>query len=236
MHEGHRERLRRKGTDYGIGCLEDHECLELILGYAIPRKNTNELAHELLKKAGSLRGVFDMDVTQLKQVKGIGDSSAFMLKLIDHVMRRPRTGLKKRVLLNKASAVRSYADVLFATSDHEEMHVLYLDKKMMLTERIKVSEGSEWQAGVSVRDILIPGLLSGAAGFIIIHNHPKGLPSPSQADIGFTIRTEAASKAVGLTMIEHVVYAEGEIYPIMQTTKIRSLDAIEYDEGRNDIC
>lgn len=230
LHQGHRERLRKKAFEYGFDCLEDHECLELLLGYAIPRKNTNDIAHELINKAGSLRGVFDMEISQLKRVDGVGVMAAFMIKLVGNLMRRPSTTLRKKVDLSKVSAVKNYAKVLYATAEKEEIYALYLDKKMVLIERVKVSEGGEWQAGVSPKDILAPALLNGAPMFILVHNHPKGYAKPSQDDLNFTVRLESASKAVGILMLEHMVYAEGEIYPIMRSSKIRSLQAIEYDE------
>ena len=68
LHEGHRERLRNKAIEHGFGCLEEHERLELLLGYAVPRRNTNEMAHMLIDRAGSLRGVFDMDASEIKKI------------------------------------------------------------------------------------------------------------------------------------------------------------------------
>ena len=230
IHDGHRERLRKKALEYGFSCLEDHECLELLLGLVILRKNTNDVAHELINMAGSLDGVFEMDIPQLRQVDGVGNVAAFMIKLVGHIMRRPKTPLKKRADLSRASAVKEYAKVLYATAEKEEIFALYLDKKMTLIERAKLSEGNEWQAGISPKDVLAPALINGAAMFILVHNHPCGLSKPSQDDLNFTVRMESASKMLGIYMLEHVIYADGEIYPIMKGSKIRSLNAIEYDE------
>lgn len=230
LHDGHRERLRKKAIDYGFNCLEPHECLELLLGYAIPRKNTNDIAHALINRAGSLRAVFDMEMSELKQVEGMGVFSAFMVKLIGYIMNSPRNTAKKRAELNKFSLVKKYTETLFATSEREELYALYLDKKMTLTERVKISDGGAWQAGVSPRDILAPALLNGASFFILAHNHPRGTVKPSQDDLNFTVRMEAASNSVGITMIEHIVYAEGEVHPIMRGAKISAVAAIEYDE------
>ena len=230
IHNGHRERLRNKAEEYGFSCLEDHEKLELMLGYSIPRRNTNEIAHELINYAGSLRGVFDMEMSELKKIGGVGNYTAFMIKLIGNIMNCPKTPPKNRYDMSRFSYVKEYISMLFAGSEKEEIYAIYLDKKMNLIECVKVASGNEWQAVAYPKDVFRPAMLNGAASFILTHNHPGGSTKPSRDDISYTVNMEAASNAVRLTMLEHIIYAEGECYPIMKGSKINLANSIEYDE------
>jgi len=231
IHKGHRERLRNKAIEYGFECLAEHERLELLLGYAVPRKNTNEMAHMLIERAGSLRGVFDMDIAEIKSISGLSLYAAFMIKLIGFIMNCPKAPPKKRVDLSKYSAVKEYLSMLFGASEKETLYALYIDKKFSLISCEKIASGSEWQAGINKKAILNPAILNMAAGVILAHNHPGGLVKPSSDDISFTIDMEKACSVVDTILIEHVIYADGEFHPIMMKSKLSSAFAIEYDGG-----
>ena len=229
LHDGHRERLRKKATDFGIECLEEHEMLELLLGYCIPRRNTNEIAHELINRAGALKEVFCMESSDICKTKGMGEYGSFMIRLIGFIMRRPKAPPKKRVDLSKLSYVKEYAEMLFCASEKEELYAFLLDKKFNLILNVKVGTGSEWQLGVDKKFILKRAVEENAAAIIFAHNHPGGLPSPSNDDLTFTVEMERACNAIDLKMIEHIIYADGECHPIMMQTKLRATHAIEYD-------
>lgn len=231
IHTGHRQRLRNKALEHGFGCIEEHERLELLLGYAVPRKNTNEMAHLLIDKAGSLRGVFDMDWSEIKSIEGLGLYAAFMIKLIGYIMNCPKAPPKKRVDLSKYGKVKDYLSLLFGACEKETLYALYIDKKFSLISCEKVADGSEWQMGVNKKSILNPAIVNMAAGIILAHNHPRGLAKPSSDDINFTVDMERACSVIDTVLIEHIIYADGEFHPIMKNSKIRSPFAIEYDGG-----
>ena len=231
IHTGHRQRLRNKALEHGFGCIEEHERLELLLGYAVPRKNTNEMAHLLIDKAGSLRGVFDMDWSEIKSIEGLGLYAAFMIKLIGYIMNCPKAPPKKRVDLSKYSKVKDYLSLLFGACEKETLYALYIDKKFSLISCEKVADGSEWQMGVNKKSILNPAIVNMAAGIILAHNHPRGLAKPSSDDINFTVDMERACSVIDTVLIEHIIYADGEFHPIMKNSKIRSPFAMEYDGG-----
>ena len=230
MHEGHRERLRNKALKYGFGCLAEHERLELLLGYAVPRKNTNETAHKLIEHAGSLKAVFDMDVGDIKKVGGLGGYAAFMIKLIAFIMKSVGTPPKTKVNLSKYSNVKEYLEMLFCAEEKEVLYALYLDKKFSLICCERVASGSEWQIGVSKKEILKSAIDNMAACIILAHNHPGGLAYPSSDDIGFTVEMEKACSIIDTVLIEHIIYADGEFHPIMRKSKLGSVWAIEYNE------
>lgn len=231
LHEGHRERLRNKAVEHGFECLEEHERLELLLGYAVPRRNTNEMAHMLIDRAGSLRGVFDMDAAEIRKVEGLGNYAVFMIKLIGFIMNCLKAPPKKRVDLSRYSLVKDYLSLLFGASEKEEAYALYIDKKFSLISCEKIASGSEWQAGINKKTVLNPAITNMAAGIIIAHNHPRGLVQPSSDDISFTVDMERACSVVDTTLIEHIVYADGDFHPIMMKMRLSSAFAIEYDGG-----
>ena len=229
LHEGHRERLRAKATEYGIECLEDHEALELLLGYAIPRRNTNEMAHELINMSGSLSEVFEAESGALKKVSGMGDYSVFLIKLVRHIMRRPQQKSVGKIDLSKFSNVCKYAATLFVTSEKEVLYALLLDKKMRLIKPIKITSENSWQVEIDKKVILKAAVEEGAAALLLMHNHPGGVSRPSIEDINFTVGMERACSAIDLPFVEHIVYADGDCHPIMMRSKLKSTKSVEYD-------
>ena len=229
IHEGHRERIRAKAIKFGFECLAEHEILEMLLFYPIQRQNTNETAHKLIEMSGSLRGVFDLESSDLKNVKGVGDNVVLFLKLIKYVLNLPKASAAKRVDLNKFSAVCQYADTLFKGSEKEELYALMLDKKLCLMKTVKITSGNSWQIGIDKKAILKAAVETEAAAIILMHNHPNGVSRPSSEDISFTIGMERACNAIDLPFIEHIVYSEGDCHPIMMRSKLTSTKSIEYD-------
>ena len=229
LHEGHRERLRAKAEEYGMTCLEEHEALELLLGYGIARRNTNEIAHELINRAGSLRGVFDMSLAELEKTKGIGHYTAFMIRLIGFIMNRHKAPPKKRVDLSRFSAVREYAKMLYDGTTTETLYALLLDKKFKLIKRVNLSSGSAWQIGIDKSVVARAVLEEDASAVILLHNHPDGVLAPSRDDLNFTVEIERTFSAINMPFVEHMVYADGECYPIMKSNRQRATIAIEYD-------
>lgn len=230
IHDGHRERLRSKADTYGMECLEPHELLELLLGYSIARRNTNEMAHDLINRAGGLREVFDMRDTELVKSDGVGYQTSFMIRLIGFIMNRPKVPPKSRVWLGKLSELEKYADMLFGGATEEKLYVLLLDPKFKLIKRTLVSDGSAWQVGADKKKIARASVDEEASAAILIHNHPRGDAVPTRDDLNFTVEIERTFSAIGIPLLEHLVYADGKCYPIMRRTKQSASFAIEYDD------
>ena len=230
VHDGHRERLRGKADRYGIECLEQHEQLELLLGYCLKRVNTNEMAHELLDKAGSMHGVFSLSASEIKKIKGLGEHASFFLRLIGFIIERPKTPPKSRIDLSRMSEFAEYAKMLFGGTDREVLYVLLLDRRFKLIKYTEVADGSAWQIGVDKTKIARAAIDDDAAAAVLLHNHPRGEAQPTRDDLNFTVEIERTFSAVGVPLLEHIVYAEGECYPIMRRTKESATFAIEYDD------
>ena len=231
VHDGHRQRLRDKAEKYGLDCLEQHEQLELLLGYCLKRCNTNEIAHELIELAGSMQGVFELGDSDIKKVKGLGEQASFFLRLTGFIMQRPKLPPRSRVDLSRMSAISDYARLLFGGIREERLFVILLDRHFKLLKCTQVANGSEWQIGVDKRRIARAAVSDDAAAAVLIHNHPKGDAIPTRDDLNFTVEIERTFSAIGVTLLEHIVYAEGNCYPIMRRTRESTAYAIEYDNG-----
>jgi len=212
MHEGHRSRLKKRFLQEGLDAFEDHQILELLLFYAIPRKDTNELAHFLIKKYGSLSGVLEADPKDLAKTPGLGENSAILLALIPSLARiylKDRWGTKPT--LDSTAKAGEYVLTLFAGRTYEVFYVICLDSQHNLIYPALVHEGTIDQAPVYPRVIVETALRHKAHSIILAHNHPGGSPIPSPQDIEVTKRIQAALEQISISVLDHII-AAGEQY------------------------
>ena len=182
LHDGHRARKKEQFRRQGLDGFADHEVLELLLYYAIPRKDTNEIAHRLLQKFGSLQNVFSAPLEELAKVDGVGESAALFMTLLPQVQKRAmRSGGKERVL-NSVDKCGRYFLELLGHERHELLYQACLDGKGKLLSCKKLSQGSADCTALSVRQVVENALLSGASAVVLAHNHPSGVALPSESD------------------------------------------------------
>ncbi|MFM2302422.1 MAG: hypothetical protein RLZZ84_2158 [Pseudomonadota bacterium] len=210
---GHRARLRARLLDGGHEALGDHEVIEYLLATAIPRKDTKPLAKSLLKRFGTLAGVFNADSRALAQHPGMGETSAAALKIVALAARRlARTGVQDAPILASWQALIDYLTIDMAHLRHERVRVLYLDTKNRLVLDDLVTDGSLDEAAIHPREVVKTALDLGAAALILVHNHPSGSPEPSRADIAITNRIAEAGRLLGITVHDHVIIGrEGHV-------------------------
>jgi len=208
MHEGHRQRLKNRFLAEGLDGFEDHQILELLLFYAIPRKDTNEIAHSLLKKFGSLSGVFEADPKDLASTNGIGENSAVLLSLIPEITRRyTKDRWGEKPVLNSTSKAGEYCLSLFAGRTYEVFYVICLDSQCKVIYPALVHEGTVNQAPVYPRIIVETALRHKANSVILAHNHPGGSTKASSEDIEVTKRIKDALHAISINVLDHVIAA-----------------------------
>ena len=182
-HNGHRARLRQRARETGLAGLADHEVLELILTYAIPRVDTNRTAHRLIHTFGSLSGVLEARYEDLRQVEGVGENAATLLTLFPSLTRRyllSRTGEKP--LLNTSERAGEYGRALFADCRVETLYLLCLDVKCRLLQAVKLAEGTIDRVPVQNREIIRAVLSTQAKNVLMMHNHPSGSLRPTAED------------------------------------------------------
>lgn len=222
MHAGHRERLRERFLQGGETALADHELLELILFYAIPRKDTKPLAKILLQSFGSIGGVLSARADDLAAVGGLSENSAALLKVIHSAATRMgQKQLLKQPVLSNWEQLLAYCHVAMAHESNEQLRVLFLDKKNKLIADEIQQKGTVDHTPAYPREIIKRALNLGASAIILVHNHPSGDPSPSRADMQLTDTVAEAAQMIGIHLHDHVIIAKTAHYSFRAEGLIR---------------
>lgn len=217
-HKGHRERLKSRFLQQGLGDFTDIQALELLLFYANPRGDTNPTAHALLERFGSLSQVLEAPVEELKKVSGIGDHGAVLLKLVVGMGRFYQVDCAQRVqCLTTLDACGAYLVPYFFGRTQETVFLLCLDAKCKVLCCREVGQGSVNSASISVRNIVETALNARATTVVLAHNHPSGVALPSSEDVQTTRRVAAALAAVEVHLADHMVVADGDYVSMVQS-------------------
>jgi DNA repair protein RadC len=207
---GHRERLRERFAKGGADAMPDYELLELTLFAALPRRDTKPLAKALLARFGSFAEVIAAPRARLLEVKGVGDSVANHLKIVEAAAHRlAKTRVINRPALSSWTALLDYCTAAMARSQNEEFRVLFLDRKNVLIADEVQNRGTVDHTPVYPREIIKRALELSASAIILVHNHPSGDPTPSKADIAMTREVANAAKALGIAVHDHLVIGRG---------------------------
>ena len=175
-YSGHRARLRKRFENAGLSSFLEHEILELLLTYAISRKDTKPLAWALLKKFGSLGSVLDATPSELGEVPGIGKHSALFIRLVREVMRFYfLEEVKKRKEITTPENVVDFCRASLQGEPNEVFEVIYLTTRNTVIGVERISTGTIDRASISPRKIIEQALKRRAAALIFVHNHPSGL-------------------------------------------------------------
>ncbi|MBO4583701.1 MAG: DNA repair protein RadC [Clostridia bacterium] len=224
IHSGHRDRVRDRFTADGLESFADHNILELILFYSVPRRDTNELAHRLLEHFGSISAVLDASVERLTEVPGITYSTAVLLHLFPAVYKRYELSkYASGTDLNNINALYNYVSGLFIGESEEALFAVCLDGQNRLICSEKISSGSVNATAVSAGKILDCALRNKAAGLVIAHNHPGNNAMPSGPDIYSTDSINKALEAAKIMLQDHIIVGgDGKI------SSMRALGYIGY--------
>ena len=208
IHAGHRERLRERLRTAGLGTFSEHEVLELLLTYAIPRQDVNPLAHELISMFGSLNAVLDADESELLRVKGMGRQAALLLTMMPQLMRYYQMNQlgEKPVITNLAGA-KAYCAPLFIGTSEEQIYMICLDQAGHVIFRTLLYTGTVDQVMLHPRTVVETAIRHHAFSVILAHNHPSGTAEPSQADIDVTGRITGALHMIGIKLVDHLIFA-----------------------------
>ncbi len=203
---GHRERLRDRVLTGGTDALPDYELLELILQAALPRRDTKPIAKALLAKFESLAGVLAATPDELRAVDGVGEVAAVQIKATRAVaLRLLQNEARARPVMSNWDQVVAYCHAALAHEKTELLRLLFLDKKNMLIADETQQRGTVDHASVYPREVVKRALELGATALIMVHNHPSGDPTPSQADIDITHAVQRAAATIGVTLHDHVI-------------------------------
>ena len=211
VHDGHRERKREQFLRHGADSFADHELLELLLYSAVPRRDTNPLAHDLINYFGSLHAVLSAPAEELQKFSGISQSGAVLLKLIPSIYRRAAlsAGENEQILDTVEKIGRFFVD-LYVAESCEIMYQLCLDAKGRRLNLYKVTDGDPSSVNLNVRKIVENAILSQASMVALAHNHPSGVPFPSPEDREATLRIRDALEMIDVRLVEHVIVADND--------------------------
>lgn len=205
MHD-HRQRLRDRFLAGGAAAVPDYELLELVLFRAIPRQDVKPLAHALLDRFGDFNKVLSASVTQICQQPGAGPAVALELKIVEAAAHRlARAKVMHRHVVSSWDALLTYCHTVMAHRDTEQFRILFLDTKNVLIADEEQAKGTLDHVPVYPREVVKRALELNAASMILVHNHPSGDPTPSQADIAMTRQITDAAQALGMTVHDHLI-------------------------------
>ena len=210
LHDGHRQRLKNRFKMEGLDGFENHQVLELLLFYCVPRQDTNPLAHRLIDQFGSVKAVLSASAAELKRVEGVGDNIVQFLRLFGEVSRYCGKESPEEIILQKPEQYCRYMIPFFSNKKNETVYLLCLDAKCKAISCKLVGEGSVNSAGVPIRRIVEMALGEGATSVVLAHNHPSGIAIPSDEDRMTTMRLARALSAVEITLADHVVVADND--------------------------
>ncbi len=205
-YKGHRERLRSRFLETGDQGLPDYEILELLLFRSIPQRDVKPLAKELIARFGSLSGVLGARRERLTEVKGIGDTVAADLKLVEAAGRRlARQSIQDKPVLGSWKDVIDYCHAAMAHAERETFRILFLDKRNhLITDEVQ-GVGTVDHTPVYPREVIRRALEVSATAIILVHNHPSGDPTPSNADIRMTQDIIAIAGPMGISVHDHII-------------------------------
>ena len=212
---GHRQRLkerflRSKGAD-----MADYEALELLLTYAIPRRDVKPLAKSLIKKFGSFAGVITAPIERLYEVSGIKENSATLIKFVEFASQKlswQNLAFEDAAFISTTDSLIEFCRCTMGYSEVEVLRLIYVDAKLKVIETEVLQKGSVSSVNINPRDIVANALKKNASGVIMIHNHPTGDPRPSNNDVEATKRVKSACDAVGIALHEHLIITPSDFY------------------------
>ena len=210
-HDGHRERLKQRFRDEGLTHFDDLNVLELLLFYAVPRRDTNPIAHALMDRFGSLRAVLEARPEDLAAVPGVGENAATLLNLLPQLLRRywADSAPAGKTLTTTAQLGQYFMPIFFLERD-ELVYLLSLDARCKVLDCTLVNHGTVTTANVPVRRVVEIALRHNAASVVLAHNHVSGVALPSPEDIATTENIARALRAVGVELADHIIVSEND--------------------------
>jgi DNA repair protein RadC len=205
-YRGHRTRLRERFAEVGEQAMRDYELLELVLFRSIPQRDVKPLAKAMIARFGSFAEVVGAPRERLIEIDGIGEATALDLKLVEAAARRlARGAIGQRAVLASWKDVIEYCRTAMAFSEREQFRILFLDKRNFLIADEVQSSGTVDHTPVYPREVVKRALELSASALILVHNHPSGDPTPSNADIRMTNDLQNIAKPLGIALHDHII-------------------------------
>lgn len=227
IHAGHRQRLFDRYAESGLESFSDIELLELLLAYAIPRKDTNPIAHRLLATFGSLNAVFEAPQLSLRKVEGMTQRAATMLRLLPQSWKRYELSRQSETkIFLTTEDCGDYLVPFFSGVREERVRLLCLDAKCKLLDCREISRGSVNWASMPIRSIVETALAVNATSVVLAHNHLSGIALPSNEDVEATRRLRDALTGIEVLLIDHIIVSDSDYVSMRDSAAYRDLFAL----------
>lgn len=212
LHQGHRQRVKQRFRQEGLDAFADHQVLEMLLFYCIPRRDTNELAHKMIRQFGSLSNLLEAAPEEIMELCQVSENTAILVSLIPSLARRyQQSRWRARPDLGDSTKAGEYAVSLFTGRTYEAFFMLCLNAQNRLTHTVLINEGTIDETAVYPRNIVEAALRYQAAKVVLAHNHPGGSMKPSRADLRITQIIKDALGTIFVEVVDHLIVA-GEQY------------------------
>lgn len=217
LHEGHRQRLKEHILTHSPETLNEHQLLEALLFYSIPRIDTNPIAHELLFRFGSLNELFHADAKELKKVKGVTDNTVALLRLIPAIMRQSALSREQAEIISSTAEAAEFFAPYFEGIHEERIYLLSLNQRHQVVGCDLLSKGGQSQAIFDITEMARIALTHHAVSVLLAHNHPSGCCFPSDADMSTTRQCEKLLQLMHIHLEDHLVFGDDGYLSIMRT-------------------
>jgi DNA repair protein RadC len=213
VHENHRARMRKRFIDNGLDDFAEHEILEMILYYCYPRRDTNELAHRLIREFGSLYKLMDAGIHEIQTRCNISENAAVFISMIPSLAKRYTQSKwdEKTTLRDEVTAGR-LAVSLFVDATMEVFYVICLDTQHRLNHVARMTDGTLNETAIYPREVIGTVIRHQAAAVILAHNHPGGSVKPSRLDYEMTRRLKEGLEFINVDVVDHIIVAGGKYY------------------------
>ena len=228
LHADHRARMQARVQRDGLESLAEHEALEYLLFFAIPRKNTNPIAHELIRQFGGFCRVLEASEEELAKVEGIGPASA---RLVHSILAFARYyALRKRgsrVSLKQTEQAVEYVRPLFFGLQQEALYLIAMDDHYTPLQDIRVAEGLPNKVTFDINRLARQAVAAGCTCALLAHNHPSGLAAASEADFAATVQLVKALGLLGIDVVDHIIIAGDDACSMRQSGRMPHFDPLD---------
>ena len=222
IHIGHRVRLREKFIKHGDS-FNDHELLELLLTYAVPRVDTNATAHRLIDSFGSLQAVISADPKVLSTVDGVGEKAAYFINLVGKISDNARKYKPKQKKFASLEDAKKYLAEEFTRYEYEVFYVIYLDARDKVIKIDKLDGDSKQGVEINTQSLMKGLIINKPAAIIIAHNHFSEFPYPSKADDETTAKIYLMASFNKVMLYDHLIFGKKSCFSYFYDNRLQNI-------------
>lgn len=207
VHKGHRKRVIERFVNFGFDSFAEHEVLEMLLFYSIPRKNTNPIAHKLVSQFGSLKNVFNAELSELTKA-GLTENSAVLIKAIPELVRIYTTPSVKNLVIDSIEKAKKLFVSKYVNVTVEQIWLACLDSSMRVINCEMICSGDRDSVKINARRIAEIALKYNCCNAFLAHNHPSGQAMVSNEDVASTRNLVSVLRSLDIKLVDHIIVTE----------------------------